>query len=397
MSAQRVACLINSMEGGGAERAVQSLLRYAVERGHSEVVLLLLLENRVHLDVPVGIPVLARRRSARSGVGKILSLLPQALWLRRIVRSREITAVVSHLERSNLANGLSKVLGSTHRVVMTEHTNPSRNYTGRGLGAQAMRWLIRRIYPLADVVLAVSEGAKHSLVNDFGIPATSVAVAYDPCDLRRVRALALESADMPWPDEDTPVICTVGRLVVPKGHVHLLRAVARLRGAIPARLILIGVGPLERELREQAADLGICDSVAFLGWQDNPCKYLARSTLFAFSSLWEGFGIALVEALACGVPVVAFDCESGPREILQDGACGLLVPPGDEVQLSEAMLALLVDGPRRSRLAALGRERAAAFDVPAAFSVYERAWQGDPPNAVRTPRPESQAGRNEKI
>lgn len=384
MAAQRVAFLINSMEGGGAERAVQSLLRYAVERGSSEVVLLLLLENRVHLDIPEGIPVLARRRWARSGVGKILSLLPQALWLRRIVRRQEITAVVSHLERSNLANGLSKALGSPHRVVIVEHTNPSRNYTGRGFGAQVMRWLIRRIYLLADVVLAVSEGVKQSLTEGFGIPAATVAVACGPCDLRRVHTLALESADMPWQEENAPAICTVGRLVVPKGHVHLLRAFARLRQTMPARLILIGEGPLDGELRELADQLGISDSVAFLGWQDNPYKYLARSTLFAFSSLWEGLGIAVVEALACGVPVVAFDCESGPREILQDGACGLLVPPGDEARLSEAMQALLVDEPRRSRLAALGRERAAAFDLPAVFGVYERAWRGDSLGDVRS-------------
>jgi glycosyltransferase involved in cell wall biosynthesis len=154
---------------------------------------------------------------------------------------------------------------------------------------------------------------------------------------------------------------------------------------------------LERELCEQAAALGICDSVAFLGWQDNPCKYLARSTLFAFSSLWEGFGIAMVEALACGVPVVAFDCESGPREILQDGACGLLVPPGDEARLSEAMQALLVDEPRRSRLAALGRERATAFDVPTVFNVYEKAWRGDLQDAIQPPTSESRTGRNQKI
>jgi glycosyltransferase involved in cell wall biosynthesis len=382
------------MEGGGAERAVQSLLSHCVERGDSEVVLLLLLENRITLEIPAGIPVLARRRCARSGIGKILMFVPQAVWIRRIVRNERLTAVVSHLERSNLANGLSKALGSPHRVVLVEHTNPSRNYKGRGFGPRVMRWLIRRIYPLADVVLAVSEGVKQSLVDDFRIPATSVAVAYDPCDLRRVRALALEPADMPWPDDDTPVVCTVGRLVVPKGHVHLLRAFARLRAAISVRLVLVGAGPLERELREQAADLGICDSVAFLGWQDNPCKYLARSTLFAFSSLWEGFGIALVEALACGVPVVAFDCKSGPREILQGGECGVLVAVGDEAALAEAMRALLLDEPRRRGLAALGRERAATFDVPAVFNVYKRAWQDDPQDAIQTPGLEGNAGRS---
>jgi glycosyltransferase involved in cell wall biosynthesis len=200
---------------------------------------------------------------------------------------------------------------------------------------------------------------------------------------------------MPWLEEGIPVICTVGRLVVPKGHTHLLRAFARLRKAMPARLILIGEGPLERELREQADRLGISDSVAFLGWQENPCKYLAHSTLFAFSSLWEGFGIAVVEALACGVPVVAFDCNSGPREILQDGECGILVPVGDEARLAEAMLALLVDEARRSQLADLGRERAADFDVPAVFSVYERAWRSDLPDADH--RGGSQAGSNRKI
>jgi glycosyltransferase involved in cell wall biosynthesis len=163
-------------------------------------------------------------------------------------------------------------------------------------------------------------------------------------------------------------------LVKQKGFSHLIDAFVLLRKVIPAHLWIIGEGELRQELEAKVACLGLGNCVRLLGFQSNPYKFMAAADVFALSSLWEGFGNVIVEAMACGVPVVASDCLHGPAEIITNGVNGLLVPPSDDQALSRAMLRVLTDQALRERLSANGRARAEDFQARTIASAYERLF-----------------------
>jgi glycosyltransferase involved in cell wall biosynthesis len=182
------------------------------------------------------------------------------------------------------------------------------------------------------------------------------------------------------PDANTgaiPTIITVGRLVYQKDHDTLLRAFALARSRLDASLVLVGQGPLQDELTTLARELGISDRVIFAGWQQNPFAWMANADLFVLSSRFEGFGNVVIEAMACGLPVVSTDCPSGPSEILANGDAGILVPVGDVHAMADAMCAVLQDGKLRKQLADKSQRRAPEFDISVIgprHLEYCRAW-----------------------
>jgi hypothetical protein len=166
------------------------------------------------------------------------------------------------------------------------------------------------------------------------------------------------------------------RLAPQKGFATLIRAFAEVRRRRPARLVILGDGPLRPELEALAGELGVGGDVALPGFVANPYAYMARASVFALSSAWEGFGNVLVEALACGTPVVAADCPSGPGEILDGGRFGRLVPVGDPEALARAILGTL-DRPPDPEVA---RGRARDFSVEGIAGEYLRALVADGPD-----------------
>jgi glycosyltransferase involved in cell wall biosynthesis len=191
-----------------------------------------------------------------------------------------------------------------------------------------------------------------------------------------------QTSGHPWlasnldPDFDLklpPVILGVGRLTAQKDFPTLIRAFALVRQQRPARLMILGEGPLRPELTALIESLGLGGEVDLVGFQDNPYAYLARSAVFAFSSAWEGFGNVIVEALAVGTPVVSTDCRSGPAEILgHNGEYGRLVPVGDAPALAAAILAVLAAPPDPGT----GLRRSADFTIAAIVAQYRELFEG---------------------
>jgi glycosyltransferase involved in cell wall biosynthesis len=204
------------------------------------------------------------------------------------------------------------------------------------------RWLkyrrMRRLYAQADGVIAVSEGVADEIAETTGFPRERITVIRNPNITPELQALSEAPLDHPWfaPGEP-PVILGMGGLRTQKDFATLIRAFARLRAQRPARLLILGEGRQLERLRELARKLEVADDVQLPGFAANPYAYLRRAALFALSSLWEGSPNVLTEALAVGTPVVATDCRSGPREILQGGRYGPLVPVGDVAALTRAM------------------------------------------------------------
>ena len=189
-----------------------------------------------------------------------------------------------------------------------------------------------------------------------------------------------EPVDHPWFQPGTPpVIMSAGRLGRAKDHPTLIRAFARVRRARLARLVIFGQGTSDAKtarsvtaLQALAGELGVADDVALPGFVANPFAYMARAAVFALSSINEGLPGVLIQAMACGCPVVSTDCPSGPAEILAGGRYGRLVPPGDDAALAAAILATLDAPPAAMSL----RARAGFFSVERAVAQYERVMLG---------------------
>ncbi|EAR23457.1 Glycosyl transferase group 1 [Nitrococcus mobilis Nb-231] len=216
---------------------------------------------------------------------------------------------------------------------------------------------LRRVHARTAGVIAVSQGLAHDYATTLGIELDNIFAVYNPIVDDTLHTQATASVELPWPTEPmVPLILSIGRLAREKDYPTLLRAFALLRNSRQARLLILGEGEERAALTQLAADLNIASDCAMPGFVPNPYAYLARANLFALTSLWEGFGNVLAEALALGIPAVSTDCPSGPAEILAGGRYGPLVPVGDANAVAGAMAAVL-DSPPSAAHQRNGAER----------------------------------------
>lgn len=303
------------------------------------------------------------------------------LWLLRSVRESaryladfRPTVLYPVGETANLLAVAARTLSDAPtRVIAGLHAAAPRRRAAAGdTGWWRARLLARgnrRALHRADGIIAVSRGLADEWAEEAAIPRSRIAVVHNPVVGRGLSALAASPLHYPWFREGgPPLILGAGRLEPQKDFETLLRAFAAVRRRRPARLAILGDGPLLPAIRGLADRLGVRREVLFPGFVSNPFAWMARAGVFALSSKWEGFGMVLVEALACGCPVVSTDCPSGPAEILDGGAYGRLVPVGDPQAMAEAILETLDRPPERDLL----RRRGARFSEDRALPGYAR-------------------------
>lgn len=319
---------------------------------------------RYPLSAGIRVHSLWTRRFSR-GPGKLLSLPFASIAFARFIRAYDPESTISFLVRANLVMVLSRLFGN-HLPANISERAVSAPYSGHTPVAVATRTLVRWLYPRAQAIVAISAGVKDSLVA-LGIPADRIRVIYNPQEVGEIERAAA-TADRP---QGAPFrVVTAARLTGQKDLPTLLHAFRIVRDTDTlARLIILGEGPEAGTLRQLARDLGIAEAVEWHGWVP-PYRIMAESDVFVLSSIYEGFGNVIVEAMACGLPVISTDCPAGPSEILARGAYGVLVPMRDSEALAAAILRLKEDGPLRASLGARGRERARDFDVAAIAPSY---------------------------
>lgn len=267
-----------------------------------------------------------------------------------------------------------RIANFSPRVVVIEHSTYSpwlKTFTADRRKNALLHYqlkLMRRMYSTLDAIVGVSDGVSDDLAAIAQLPRGHIETIYNPVVTPDIDGLAAQPIAHPWFAADQPpVVLAVGRLVEEKDFCTLVEAFSRLRRKnVSARLVLLGDGEERLRLREQAEQLGFAADIDIHGWVTNPYAYMARAGVFVLSSLFEGLPVALIEALACGCPVVATDCPSGPREILEHGAYGPLTPVGDAVALATAIEQVLTVPPPRERLLARG----AYFSVGRAVDSY---------------------------
>ncbi len=230
------------------------------------------------------------------------------------------------------------------------------------------RKLYSILFPVADRVVAVSEGVADTLALELGIPRERISRIYNPTDTAEITKLAHFVPDHPWMSDDgPPVILSAGRLARVKDYPTLLRAFRQVSRNSDVRLIILGEGNWRKRLEKMTRKMGLQEKVSLPGWVSNPYAFMSRASLFVLSSKYEGLGNVLIEALACGCPCVSTNCPSGPAEILDNGRFGPLVPVGDDSALAAAMKLVLDSPPGKDKLLT----RAQEFSLDASVDQYE--------------------------
>ena len=358
----RVALYVPSLRGGGAERSMLTLAQGFAARGYT-VDLVLAKAEGSYLDC-VGEAV----RVVDLESSRVIASLP---GLVRYLRREQPVALLSAMGHANVVAVMAKVLArAPTRIVVSEHSTYTRarsdsvSWRSRVLGG-LMRWAYRR----ADGIVAVSSGVADDLSRSIGLNRERISVIYNPVVTNELIAQSFADTDHPWLAEKRfPVVLAVGRLTKAKDFPTLIQAFAQVRKLRDVRLVILGEGELRAELTELVNRLSLDEDVDLPGFVENPFPFMRQSDLFVLSSAWEGLPSVLIQAMACGAPVVATDCPSGPAEILEGGRWGRLVPVGDADGLARAISAAL-DDPCPPDVSV----RAASFNLDNSLDAYQEA------------------------
>jgi len=319
---------------GGVERMLINLMQGFVEAGRAVDLLAVRSRGPHARQIPASV-----RRIDLGAQHTVTAVPALAAYLRRarppvllVAKDRAGRAAVIARRLAGVETRLLLRLGTTLSAAMAE-----RSALARFLRYQPIRWL----YSSIDQIIAVSDGVAEDTARIAGYPRERIRVIRNPVITPELLAQAGEPCPHPWFSNmaraHSPVIVGAGRLERQKDFPGLIRAFARLHGQRPCRLVILGDGNERPALKALAHAHGIAGAVDLPGFTPNLASYLANADVFVLSSLWEGSPNVLTEAMALGIPVVATDCPSGPREILAGGRHGGLVPVADTPALAQAM------------------------------------------------------------
>ena len=361
----RVSLFVPSLRGGGAERAMLALAAGFADRGAQVDLVVVRAEGEFLSEVPEGVRLI-NLNSSRTAAS-FLKLV------RYLLRERP-SVLLSTLAHANVVALAAKLMlqWRLRVVVRMEITFSEMFVNGQFKQRQTLR-LLKLMLPAADGIVAISEGVADDLRELVPVASHKVMTIYSPVVLPDHIEKAAAPVQHPWLlGGGAPVVLSAGRLTTVKDHATLLRAFAEVIRSRPARLVILGVGPERDNLLGLAQRLKVSRYVDFPGFEINPFSYMSRSKVFVLSSRFEGFANVLPEAMACGTPVVSTDCRSGPREILEHGKWGRLVPVGDWRTMAEAILETLDSPVPSERLIA----RASDFSADASIDRYLEVLTG---------------------
>jgi len=365
---KKIIFLIPTLSIGGGERVVSELslnLPKSIDR------IIVLFQKEISYPYNGNVISLNVSLSSRNLFLKIYHYFLGLLRFRKIVKIEKPDYVISFGHVANIINILSRAKS----IVRVDNFYSSSCY---GFGGGIYKTLIKMLFNKADMIVSVSKESAQDLIKNFGLKKEKIKVIYNPLNVKEIEKLSKEPLEKKYQEIfKKPVIINMGRMSKQKGQRHLIKVFKEVKKTIKeARLVILGSGELQPELNKIVKDLGIENDVYLLGWQSNPFKFLAKSKMFVLSSLWEGLPYVLLEAMACGLPIVSYDCKSGPREILapdtnfnfqtkniEYAEYGILVKEENEELLGRAVVKVLLDKNLLSQLKEKSKKRAEDFNV----------------------------------
>lgn len=378
-----IAFIVPHLSGGGAERVVANLSKGISNEYDKYLIIYHDTEVKYEHDGKV---INLNIGPSNDMFGKIMNTIYRIRKIRKIKKKYGITKTISFLDNPNIVNVFSRV---GDKVFVSIRNHQSKELVGiEGLVHQLV---VKYFYTKSNKIVAISQGVRKDLIENFGVNPNKVSVIYNPVDIDRIKILREESIEKEYQNfYNNPTIITVGRLAYQKGQWHLIRAFREVVNKVPnANLIILGSGELKEQLVSLIDEMNLTENVHIIGFQQNPFKFISRADIFVLPSLFEGLGNVLLEAMACETPIISTDCESGPREIIAPLSkeesrltkitiedFGILIPvlsggvldskpniTPEEKMLSESMLLLLNDEELREQLKINGITRVNEFSL----------------------------------
>lgn len=322
-----IAFILPSLDRGGVSSTALNLINELDAEKYNKFIVLYdgnIVEYKTDVEI-----IDMKTPKADSVAAKIITQIKRYYRLKKIKSDKKIYVSISFKDNPNITSLFSK---RNDKIIMTVHTTPSRDY--KGIKGKIYKYLICRYFNRADKIIAVSDGIKNDLEKNYQVQKNKIQTIYNFITKKHIEEVSqqpIESELEQFFNTGRTVI-TVGRLSDAKGHWHLIRAFKHISTEMPdAKLIIVGDGELRSYMTKLINDLSLKNSVHLIGNRDNPYKYMKNSDLFVLSSIYEGFGIVLIEAMACGIPVISTNCLSGPEEILENNekSYGILIPVCD--------------------------------------------------------------------
>lgn len=374
--------LITSLAGGGAERVASELSLNLSPNIDRQIVILTDDVSYPSNKPPLSLGIKFRQPLVLS---MVYAFLKGIFEYKKIMKKYKPEYSLSFLTLDNFINIISNYGNRNTKTIISVHIALSMKFRN-SLTDKIAKVIVKNLYNKADLVIAVSEGVRDELIQDFKINPDKVKVLHNPIDIKKIKCLSRDPVqDEKWFNEDIPIIINVGRLVKQKGQWHLIRAFSKVREQINCRLVIRGNGELKPYLQNLVDELNLTKDVIFLEWKENPFKYISKATVFASSSLWEALPYALTETMACGCPTISTNCKYGPQEILGNNEYGILVPPMDgkmyhgtdpltaeEIFLAESIIKLLKYESLRTAYSVKSLERASEFELMKCINKYEK-------------------------
>ena len=361
-SSMKIGLFLSNFSGGGIQRVMLTLAKGFQEAGHEVHIIVVEAAGPLKEDVPEGVKIInLKTKQASRSISPLISYF----------NSENPDVLLSSQTHFNFVAIMAKLFSKWKgKLVLSEHIT---------IGNMTNNWkeklfpLIARLsYRLADRVIVVSDGAASHFLERTHLPVSLIRRIYNPFDIEKIQTLAEDTPQHAWfPSSDSPIFISAGRLTPQKDFPNMLKAFQIVYAQHPdARLLILGEGEDRNELEKLAKALEIQSAVDLPGFAKNPFAMIARADAFILTSRWEGFGNVIVEALACGTPVISTDCPSGPAEILGNGAYGTLVPVGDTHSLAQAMLKEIAAPTPRNKL----QDRANDFSIEKIVPEYLEAF-----------------------
>jgi glycosyltransferase involved in cell wall biosynthesis len=360
-----IAFFLVDLGGGGAEKVMLSLASGFAEKGLKVDLVLVRLEGDYLSLISPNIRVI------NFASPRLISSLP--LLIKYLRKNRPKTLISALEDPNSIAIIAKKLARVATRVIVTIHNPISPTcQKSKQLKRKLTPFFVRWLFPLADAVVSVSQGVSDDVAQLSGLPPERLTVIYNPIFTPELLDKFHQPIDHPWFSEhQAPVILGVGRLSKEKDFSTLIRAFALAIKQRPLKLMILGQGEELTKLKNLVVELKLVDDVDFVGFVANPYAYMTKAKMLVMTSLFEGFGNALVEGMLAGIPVVSTDCVSGPSEILAGGKYGKLVAVGDEYGLATAMIASLKNPLNPEFL----RQRGKEFSLETALTKYQQLFE----------------------